>query len=143
MNITARILQGGIKFLGGSVSTDPNKFSADFRKWMESEEGKTCLSLEPDKLYLDKRLHLAFSAGMKSVGKYSQWNAATTPVPPELITDPNNPEGTLKMLLLVVPFHPTPVRGWFYAGRLNQFRSESSVGEVKPTYWMPMPTPPA
>lgn len=70
------------------------------------------------------------------------WHAASEPVPPELVNDPNSHTGITKMLLLVVRENDTPVRGWYYGGLLNEFRMDGCPSEVEPLYWMPMPKRP-
>ncbi len=70
-----------------------------------------------------------------------EWHPGSEPVPPELIVDPaTNPE--TKMLLLCVDSQPTPVRGWYYGGLLNEFRMEFCNNAVQPTHWAPLPKKP-
>lgn len=50
-------------------------------------------------------------------------------------SDPMN----IKPLLLVLPGRKYPVRGWYFGGIVNQWRSDDSPCDQKPTHWMPFP----
>jgi len=84
----------------------------------------------------------AVTCPSEAVKPSSPWHTSSEPVPPELVNDPRSYTGITKMLLLCVDFQPSPVRGWYYGGLLNEFRMEGSPSTVKPTHWMPLPEKP-
>jgi hypothetical protein len=44
------------------------------------------------------------------------------------------------LILLAIPStHKQPVMGWFFGGRINQYRADGSPSQAHPTHWRPLP----